>query len=75
MLVFSRRIGEQIVVPSCDLTLKVVSVTGTRVQVAISAPRSIAVHRAEAYRHGEHGAEAYRHVSDESPQGGLHEPH
>jgi carbon storage regulator len=66
MLVFSRRIGEQIVVPSCDLTLKVVSITGTRVQLAISAPRSIAVHRAEVDRH----------VSDDSPQGGFHaRPH
>jgi carbon storage regulator CsrA len=62
MLVFSRRIGEQIVVPSCDLTLKVVSISGTRVQLTISAPRSIAVHRTEVNRH----------VSDDSPQRGLH---
>ena len=43
MLVLKRKIGEKLLIPSCDLTLTVLSVKGTRVQVGISAPRSIAV--------------------------------
>jgi carbon storage regulator CsrA len=59
MLVLSRRIGEQIVIPSCDMTLKVIGINGTRVQLAISAPRSIVVHRGEISQHGMHRAEIY----------------
>jgi carbon storage regulator len=50
MLVLKRKIGEQLVIPSCDLTLTVLSVKGARVKVGISAPSSIAVLRQEARR-------------------------
>jgi carbon storage regulator CsrA len=50
MLVLSRRIGEQILVPSCDITLTVLSIKGARGQLGISAPRSDAVDRGEIVR-------------------------
>lgn len=43
MLVLKRKIGEKLLIPSCDLTLTVLSIKGTRVQLGITAPRSIAV--------------------------------
>jgi carbon storage regulator CsrA len=50
MLVLKRKIGEQLVIPSCDLTLTVHSIKGSSVQVGISAPRSTAVVRQEVRR-------------------------
>jgi carbon storage regulator CsrA len=51
MLVLKRKIGEKLLIPSCDLALTVLSVKGTRVQVGISAPRSIAVSLKDVRRH------------------------
>jgi carbon storage regulator len=47
MLVLSRRIGEQVVVPQCQLTMTVLDITSGRVRLGISAPASLAVHRSE----------------------------
>lgn len=47
MLVLSRKIGESLVVPGCDLKLTVVKVSGQRVKLGIEAPREITVHRSE----------------------------
>lgn len=47
MLVLSRKIGEQIVVPSCDIRIEVLRIAGGRVRLAFSAPPQIAVHRTE----------------------------
>jgi carbon storage regulator len=46
MLVLSRRAGENIVVGD-DVTISILEVRGDVVRVGISAPRSVAVHRAE----------------------------
>ena len=46
MLVLSRRAGESIVIGD-DVTLSILEVRGDVVRVGISAPRSVAVHRAE----------------------------
>ena len=46
MLVLSRRPGESVVVGD-DVTISILEVRGDVVRVGISAPRSIAVHRAE----------------------------
>lgn len=46
MLVLSRRPGESVVVGD-DVTISVLEVRGDVVRVGISAPRSVAVHRAE----------------------------
>jgi carbon storage regulator len=46
MLVLSRRAGESIVIGD-DVTVSILEVRGDVVRVGISAPRSVAVHRAE----------------------------
>lgn len=47
MLVLSRKQGEQIVVPQCQLTVTVLNITRNRVRVGIVAPPDVSVHRAE----------------------------
>jgi len=47
MLVLSRKQGEQIVVPKCQLTVTVLGIARNQVRVGISAPRNVEVHRAE----------------------------
>ena len=46
MLVLSRRAGESVVIGD-DVTVSILEVRGDVVRVGISAPRSVAVHRAE----------------------------
>ena len=55
MLVLSRRIGEEIVLPGCDVSIVVVQVSGNRVRLGVEAPPNTPVHRAEVWRriHGE----------------------
>jgi carbon storage regulator CsrA len=48
MLVLSRKIGEQVVVPQCQLTVTVLDVSPSRVRLGISAPANLAIHRSEA---------------------------
>lgn len=50
MLVLSRKIGEQIVVPTLNLVVTVVSVEGNKVRLGVSAPDHIAVHREEIWQ-------------------------
>jgi carbon storage regulator CsrA len=47
MLVLSRRIGEQIVVPNCDLTVTVLDTSTSRVRLGIDAPASVSIRRGE----------------------------
>ncbi len=47
MLVLSRKVNEQIVVPQCDLTVTVLDITGGRVRLGFSAPANLAVLRQE----------------------------
>lgn len=49
MLVLSRHEKESIVVPGCGLTITVEAISGKRVKLGISAPPSVAVHRAEVW--------------------------
>jgi carbon storage regulator len=51
MLVLSRKPGERILVPHCELVLTVLAVEGKTVRLGISAPAEIAVHREEVWRH------------------------
>jgi carbon storage regulator CsrA len=46
MLVLSRKVNEEIVIGNC-ITLKVVKVTGNKVRLGISAPRSVNIRRRE----------------------------
>jgi carbon storage regulator len=50
MLVLSRKPGERIVVPDCELAITVLEVDGKRVRLGISAPAQVAVYREEIWR-------------------------
>jgi carbon storage regulator len=49
MLVLSRKIGERIVLPHCELTITVIAIEGKAVRLGISAPKDIAVYREEVW--------------------------
>jgi carbon storage regulator len=50
MLVLSRRTGERIVLPGCDVSIVVLQVSGNRVRLGVEAPPNTPVHRAEVWR-------------------------
>jgi carbon storage regulator len=50
MLVLSRKIGERIVIPNCDLTITVVAIEGSKVRLGFSAPPEVGVYREEVWR-------------------------
>ncbi len=58
MLVLSRKIGETIVVPDCDLTITVVQVRGRRVRLGLCAPEEVAIQREEISQRGAAGGTA-----------------
>jgi carbon storage regulator len=47
MLVLTRKVGEQVVVPQCQLTVTILDTTSGRVRLGITAPPDVVVHRAE----------------------------
>lgn len=49
MLVLTRKVGEEIVIPSLDVSVSIQSVKGRRVRLAVSAPPEIPVHRDEVW--------------------------
>ena len=49
MLVLSRKIGEEIVMPSCHLSVKVLDVGAKSVRLGIAAPEKVPVHRKEIW--------------------------
>ena len=49
MLVLTRKIGQQLVLPEQGITIDVVDVGKTRVRLGISAPADIPVHRREVW--------------------------
>ena len=49
MLVLSRRIGERILMPHCDLAVTVLATEGNTVRLGISAPADIAIYREEVW--------------------------
>jgi carbon storage regulator len=49
MLVLSRKLGEEIVVPDLQLRLTVLAVEGQTVRLGITAPARVAVHRQEVW--------------------------
>ena len=50
MLVLSRKLGERILVPHCDLTVTVVAIDGNTVKLGITAPTEVGVYREELWR-------------------------
>lgn len=49
MLVLTRKLGEEIVIPSLEVTIRVVEVRGEKVRLGIDAPSEIPVHRKEVW--------------------------
>ena len=49
MLVLSRRLKEKVVFPTLGITIEVRRITGKRVQLAISAPVNVPIHRQEVF--------------------------
>jgi carbon storage regulator len=49
MLVLSRKAGEQVLVPSCGVTVKVIAVKGNTIRLGISAPPEVNVFRGEVW--------------------------
>ncbi len=49
MLVLSRKVGEQIVIPDLDVVLTVVRVKGNRVRIGVEAPENVKIHRREVW--------------------------
>jgi carbon storage regulator len=47
MLVLSRKLGEQVMVPSCDMTVTVVAIEGNNVRLGFTAPHHVEVYRQE----------------------------
>jgi carbon storage regulator len=63
MLVLSRKVGETIVVPDCDLTITVVQVRGNRVRLGLCAPEDVTIDREEiSKRRSSNGAEVKSHA-------------
>ena len=50
MLVLSRKIGERIVVPHCELLVTVLAVEGKTVRLGFSAPAEVDVYREEVWQ-------------------------
>ena len=50
MLVLTRRVNENIVVPSLDLTITVVAVKGETVRLGFTAPPEVQIYREEVWK-------------------------
>ena len=50
MLVLSRKIGERILVPHCELAVTVIAVDGKTVRLGIAAPADVDVYREEVWQ-------------------------
>jgi carbon storage regulator len=49
MLVISRKIGEEILLPDCDVRISVIDVSGSRIRLGIEAPSNRRVYRKEVW--------------------------
>jgi carbon storage regulator len=49
MLVLSRKLGERILVPHCDLAVTIVGIEGGTVRLGITAPTEIGIYREELW--------------------------
>lgn len=65
MLVFSRKVGEGVVLPSCGVVITVTRVAGKRVRLGVLAPPDVQVHRSEVLRRIRHGIDG----GENSPEG------
>ncbi len=47
MLVLSRKLGEQVVIPYCEMTVTIVAIEGNNVRLGFTAPLKVDVYRQE----------------------------
>ncbi len=71
MLVLTRKVGEQITLPCCDVTMEVVDVRGKRVRIGVDAPPGVAVYRAELQRRRDGATDPQRQSAAEEPRGSV----
>jgi carbon storage regulator CsrA len=59
MLVLSRKIGERILVPHCEMSITVLAIEGNTVRLGVSAPAEVGVYREELWQRvcGERGVQ------------------
>lgn len=69
MLVLSRKIGEEILIPGYGVALQVVAIQGSRVRIGIAAPSNVRVFRKELLKPPE-GAGL---LPGQTEEGGEHE--
>ncbi len=50
MLVLSRKLGERILVPSCEMSVTVVAIEGNTVRLGITAPAEVGIYREELWQ-------------------------
>ena len=50
MLVLSRKPGERIVLPACEVVITITAINNNRVCVGISAPDHVEIHREEVWK-------------------------
>ncbi len=50
MLVLSRKLGERILVPNCEMAITVVAIEGNQVRLGITAPAEVGVYREELWQ-------------------------
>jgi len=60
MLVLSRRVGQQVVVPQCELTVTILDASPGRVRLGFTAPPCVVVHRAELFQRAQREPEPER---------------
>ena len=68
MLVLSRKCGERIFIPGCDMTVTVLAVKGGTVRLGISAPLDLNVYREELWQRS--GLAAQHTAAKENREGG-----
>ena len=56
MLVLSRMVGQEIVVPDCSLIFSILEVRGNRIRLGITAPAEVRVYRREVWEHAQANA-------------------
>lgn len=49
MLVLTRKVGETVIIGD-NVTLTVLSITGSQIKLGITAPKDVSVHREEIYK-------------------------
>ncbi len=49
MLVLSRKLGERVLVPQCELSVTVVAIEGNVIRLGFTAPTEVGVYREEVW--------------------------